>query len=298
MADPDNRRRSWIKVGCLGVLALGGILLLWAGGLVGTAYWRGQNEVIEYRELSRPIPAAPGAFLGGRIELEFTVGSFKILRGAPGEPVRIEAEFDDRSYALREYFTESEGSRWTYRVKFDETSWFKDGGLRAVLGGSFPEIKVYLPPDVPLELVGRFGKGAAEVELGGLWLTDVDLQFDKGALGIDIDRPLAAPVERMAIRSKQGGLIARSLGNASPRELEIDHRMGGMIVDLRGQWVRDADVRIASLMGGAEIRLPRDVEIKGLALGRNPAPGREPEVAPPKLEMSVSSWFGALSIVE
>jgi hypothetical protein len=74
--------------------------------------------------------------------------------------------------------------------------------------------------------------------------------------------------------------------------------MGGMIVDLRGQWVRDADVRIASLMGGAEIRLPRDVEIKGLALGRNPAPGREPEVAPPKLEMSVSSWFGALSIVE
>ena len=184
MSEPQKKRRSRVKTGCLGVVALGGLVLLWAAGLAGTAYWRGQNEQIERREISVPSAAASrDATAGGRVVLDFSVGYFKIVPGAPGEPVRVAAEFDTRSYMLREEFERHAGSRWTYHVTFEETSWFKDGGLRAVLGGSFPEITVYLPPDVSLELQGTFGKGAAQADLGGLWLTDIDLEFESVYFG-------------------------------------------------------------------------------------------------------------------
>jgi hypothetical protein len=305
VADSVTSPRNWFKYGCLGVLGLAGLVLLWVGSIFGTAYWRGRTEVVERQELSRGIPAPTGSHLqggrlggAGRVVLDFTVGEFEIVRGKPGEPVLVDAEFDGRSYELRESFVQPEGTGWTYRLTFVETSWFKDGGLRAVLGGSFPKIRVSLPPDVPLALVARFGKGAARADLGGLWLTDVDLEFEKGALEVDFDRPLAAPAERVAVRARQGGLFVGSLGNASPRELEIDHRMGGMTVDLRGKWVRDAEVRIASLMGGGQIFLPRGVKIEGLAGDGSLAPRRRTEVAPPTLRMSVSSRLGGLNIVE
>ena len=102
----------------------------------------------------------------------------------------------------------------------------------------------------------------------------------------------------MTLRSKQGALLAGSLGNASPRELEIDHRMGGLRVDLSGAWARDADVRISSRMGGCTLVLPQDVEIVGLVGERPQAPPRDPELAQPKLNMTVSSWIGGISIVE
>ena len=95
--------------------------------------------------------------------------------------------------------------------------------------------------------------------------------------------------------------LAQSLGNASPRLLEIDHRMGGMSVDLRGSWVRDAQVRITQRMGGGEVRLPEGVEIEGLSLrriGRARAGQGSPEVPMPKLDMSVSSVFGKLDVIE
>ena len=189
MADATKMTWSRLKLGCLCVFLVGGLLFAWAVSLFGTAYFRGRNEVVESRTLTRTIPETAV----GRVVLDFTVGEFYVVRGEPGEPVAVEAEFDTRSYALRESFEPSPGSSFTYRVTFEETSWFKDGGLRAVLGGSFPKITVSLPPDRPLALEGRFGKGHANVELGGLWLTEVDIDFEKGALAVGAERPLVVP---------------------------------------------------------------------------------------------------------
>ncbi len=300
MSETDKRSSSWLKLGCLGVLGAVALLAVWAVAVVGAASIRARNEVIESRTLSRPIPRArePSGTPVGRVVLNFTVGDFRVVRGEPGDPVTVEASFDRRSYALHESFDPRNDSGWTYRVTFEETNWFKDGGLRGLLGGSFPKIVVSLPPDVPLALEGTFGKGHAAFDLGGLWLTDVDLSFDSGAMELRVDQPLVAPVERIAIRSRRGATLLRSLGNASPRILEIDHRMGGLMVDLGGQWVRDADIRIASSMGGGRLSLPDGVIIEGLPNQPLAAvPAAPPEVPLPTLRISISSLLGRMDVV-
>ena len=104
-------------------------------------------------------------------------------------------------------------------------------------------------------------------------------------------------MERLSIVGSMGGFEASSLGNASPRELEVDFSMGGMDLDLRGRWAGDSDISLRSSMGGGVLRLPRDVRIEGLATSRIGDP-TETEVEPPTLRFSVSSDMGNLEILD
>jgi hypothetical protein len=95
-----------------------------------------------------------------------------------------------------------------------------------------------------------------------------------------------------------GGGEVVGLGNASPRELEIEFSMGGGDVDLRGAWSRDAQITIDQSMGGASVRLPSGVEILGLDRpGGLERPGLD-EVPRPVLTFTVSSQFGELEFVD
>ena len=49
-------------------------------------------------------------------------------------------------------------------------------------------------------------------------------------------------MERLSVKSRIGTTVLRSLGNASPKELHMQHAVGAALVDLGGRWLRDADV--------------------------------------------------------
>ena len=91
--------------------------------------------------------------------------------------------------------------------------------------------------------------------------------------------------------------MAGQVGNASPRRLEVECNMGGMELDLRGEWVVDSEITIRMGQGGGEVRLPRNVEIVGLQTSRSDL-RTEAEVPRPTLTFSVSSDRGELKIVE
>ena len=281
------------------------MLIGWALVLFGTAFIGSRTESVARQEFSREIDrpsaevqstqAAP--LVGeGLLILDFTVGDFVILPGESGEPVRVEAEFDTSSYALEESFDTGADGGWIYRVTFRQTGMIRDGGLRVLFGASYPELRVFIPPDVPIALRGRFGKGGADLELGGLWLTEIDLELEKGGLDVNIGWPLVAPARSFRVHGKQGGMSTSLIGNASPAVVDIFWQQGGSSVDLRGQWVNDSDVSVRSRMGGSHIQLPRGVRIEGLP-GRRPlmAPADE-EVPVPTLRMSTSSSMGGQQI--
>ena len=301
----SGKRSGCLRFGCLSVLILVGVSLCWALVLFGTAFVGSRTESVKRQELRRDVdrppsdePSAPATPLDGEglLILDFSVGDFEIQPGAAGDPIRVEASYDTSSYELEESFEPGSDGGWVYRVAFRQTGLIKDGGLRVLFGASYPELRVFVPPDVPIALRGRFDKGGADLELGGLWLTDVDLELEKGGLDVNIGRPLAAPVHSFRVHGKQGGMSTRMLGNASPAEVDIFWQQGGSEVDLRGEWLNDSDVRIRSRMGGNHVQLPRGVRIEGLP-GRGPlmAPSDE-EVPLPTLHMSISSLMGGQQI--
>jgi hypothetical protein len=315
MAQTKGGCKTGFKFGCFGCLALVFLLTLIAAIVFGVAWNQARNEDIERAELTQVLTVpevpviedapidVPTEFVieeaAGRIVLDLRHTKFDIVPASPGEALRVDAKFDANHYGLSDSFNEGTADEgWNYEVRFRRTSEsYALTALKELLGGTKPRVKVYLPSDVPYDLEIDVMQGGAEVELGGLWLTNVDIRFLQGGGAVEISEPLQRPVESMDIQFSQGGGVFEGVANASPRTLDVAFSMGGGYLDLRGPWQRGAEITIDQSMGGVSVQLPRNVVLRGI--GRfdteEPAEGGKDL---PVLRFSTSSHYGELEFLE
>lgn len=319
-----SRFAKVLKTGCLGCGGLIGVSLLVFGGLAGIAVLTSPDEARERRSLEQPLPlsvttgsdpAPPGAYDGlrsgfdgsafptgkpGRVELDFSEGILEIEPGPAGQPIRVEADYDTNRYELVQEFESDESSGWTYRLHFRRIGalgWFR-------VRHDEPEVRLILPADTPMTLTGGLGVGVSQTELGGLWIVETDLWSRMGVHEVSIDRPTPVPMRRFAFRGSMGVIQVDELGNASPEEVAINHRMGVIDVDLRGEWVTDGTVRMNVGMGEVSLDLPRNVGVVldrvGVGLGEASVPSRdrlpEPEPGRPTVTVTARSKLGHLQV--
>ncbi|MCP3981557.1 MAG: hypothetical protein GY716_19840 [bacterium] len=266
-----------LKYGCLGCGGLF-VLALMAVLIVGGVAWQQKgSEEVEQRTLTHDVPVvdtesaeadAPVLLPGdaaGRVELDFRHAEFKVRPGAPGEGMRVEAEYDVKSYELLESFEERDDGGWFYRVEFARTGGGFVTTIKEMMGGTKPKIVVVLPTDSPYALQLSVDTGGVDAEIGGLTLTSVDAHVSKGGVKLSVSEPTKGVMERMTLRGSMGGLALEELGNASPSVLDAEFNMGGIAMELGGAWRRDADITIDVSMGGGAVELPRTgVRIEGL----------------------------------
>jgi hypothetical protein len=185
------------------------------------------------------------------------------------------------------------GAPWTYELSFrSRASRSFLGVLRELLGGSSPEVHVFLPPDAPFALEVDVSQGGGEIELGGLRLTSAELETSQGGVKLAVSSPVQAPLERFAITASMGGIETVTLGNASPRALSLEASMGGVELDLRGRWITDSTIVLSTRMGGMQVVLPDDVNVAGVE-GRIPD-GRPAELPLPTLTFETRAEMGEI----
>ncbi len=315
MAQAKGGCRTAFKFGCLGCLAFVFLLIVITAIVFGIAWNQVRNEEVETQELVQVLPApepvgiedepleVPTEFVvpepAGRVILDLRNTVFEIRPAQPGEPLKVDAKFDINDYGLTESFDEGvDEEGWTYEVSFRRTSdSYALTALKELLGGTKPKVKIFLPSDVLYDLELDVMQGGADVELDGLWLSDIDLRFMQGGGSVRFGEPLHQPAESVTIQFSQGGGAIEGLGNASPTKLDVSFSMGGGYIDLRGPWQRDAEITIDQSMGGVSLRLPSDVVLRGI--GRydteEPAEGGQ-EV--PVLRFSTSSHYGELEFLK
>ena len=105
---------------------------------------------------------------------------------------------------------------------------------------------------------------------------------------LSVGEPLRAPMDRLAISASMGGAAVRSLGNASPRKLDVEFSMGGMDLDLEGHWMQDSEISISNSMGGGSVHLPRGVNIVGVSTHERVRAPEDPETKLPTLTFTIS----------
>jgi hypothetical protein len=298
-----------MKTGLFGCLAILVILIVFAGGTALVA-WNHSGKVDVQDEVLTPQAAGPPNHVKntkstavppgtGRVVLDLSQGEFYIRPAAAGTGVRVEATYDAEVYQIEDYFESFPDSSWVYGVRSQRTI----SGLHAIFrqlmaGGKSPKIQVFLPADVPLELQFLVKEGGCDVELGGLWITTADFRFKKGGFSLEAEDPLREPVQRMTIRGSMGGFEAESLGNASPRVLDVSCKMGGADIDLRGDWIGDSDIRMDVAMGGMGVRVPRNVMIQGVESAKTPLQKPDRETPLPVLNFSTKATMGEIEIYD
>jgi hypothetical protein len=305
--------------GCFGCLGMVAFLVMIVVGLAGIAYVQVGSEEISSEKITPVLPshgvqpdslelsgtAAPSPAPGelddagpavvdpdapaqGKVIIEATRSEIQVEPGLPGEALRVEASYEKNSYKLEESVETAEDGTWVYRVNFQrQAGWGFMTALRQMVGGNSPRLTVFLPPDVPLDLEATTSQGGLELELGGLWLRNAEIEFQQGGAEIAFSEPLHAPMQHLSVNGSMGGVALMGVGKASPRSLDIGFSMGGGFFDLSGPWQNDADISISASMGGGQVQLPTGLVLEGLDL-ESPRPPATLEVPVPTLRFDIS----------
>jgi hypothetical protein len=286
-----ERKTGCFKTGCFGCLGLGAFLILifvLLSVLQVARESRGRESVT--RTASRELPriealerliergeigdgsplridpgllAAPGiAARIGRVELDLELGEFEIRAGDPGSAVEVEVDFEEDAFRFEEKLVEDDDGSFTYLISVRPKGGMIGLMLRGAGNNPRNRVTIRLPPDRPMDLVGKLGLGTSDLELGGLWLRRVDLDAGTGEHTISFDQPLRSPMERFAVRKSVGMLTIRSLGNASPVEVDLEQSVGEISVDLEGAWQNDAEVRLRNKIGEMSVRVPDQAHLE------------------------------------
>jgi hypothetical protein len=289
--------------------------LVFALGLGGTFLIQQLSESAEEKRLIQEVPplptrapferpelpseGPPAGSIPGTVVLSLSSAAVTVTAGPAGEPIRVESSFDPDVYQLEHEYEEDGTGGWIYRVDFHERRLVHVSVLRNWLGRRSPKVRVVLPRDLPLALEAHMRGGYLSLDLAGLALTNASVELDRGVLGLVVSEPLPVPVERLSLKARMGSMMLSSLGNASPKELHVQHGIGPALVDLSGMWLADADVDFQVTMGNVELRLPHNVNIEGLNRG---APWlldtTDEEIPPPTLRISTHSYMGDIRVID
>lgn len=124
------------------------------------------------------------------------------------------------------------------------------------------EWDIRLTNEIPFDLNVNVGTGTGELALGGLRLTNLNIEAGTADVQVSFEQPNPAELAVMNVRGGTARLEFIKLGNANLDKLVFDGGVGTYEFDLSGDWQRSATVQIKSGVSHIVLRLPRDIGVR------------------------------------
>jgi hypothetical protein len=227
----------------------------------------------------RPSPAAGTPADPLRLTIDLQEGSFVVEPGPPGSQVRVEGTYAENFYELTE--TAADGtdgtSGTTIRFRSKAPVWAR---MLSGLGndGLQPRVTVRIPEGVAIDLSLRVAMGESRIDLGGLTLSDVGLDFSMGNHELDFTKPVVEGLRRVRLSARMGNVTVDNLGNARASAIEASGNMGNLSADLGGAWLpgAEADASFTQSMGELRLEVPTEVRLETTVIGEGDETERRP----------------------
>ena len=205
----------------IGLVALLALLLAVSG-------CRGGLRVGDLRTESKTVKL--GGTSSVSVEIEMAAGELVVGGGADE---LLEADF---TYNVAQLKPEVEHRGGTLSVRTPDVS-ARVGSLRDVDDYRY-EWSLRLNDDVSMDMDVTIGAGRADLKLGSLSLTRLDVTRGAGEVSVDLS------------------------GSSSLTRLEIGGGAGRLTVDLTGDWQDDLEATIQGGVGEKIVRLPKDAGVR------------------------------------
>jgi hypothetical protein len=121
---------------------------------------------------------------------------------------------------------------------------------------------VTFSPRTDLSLAATLGAADADLELGGLRLTDLDLQAGASRATVRFAEPNAARCRMASLRAGAAELTVLGLGNSRCERIAFEGGVGRVTLDFGGTWTSDSRVSVKMALGEVTLRLPRAVGVR------------------------------------
>ena len=224
-----------------------------AAVLLGSVGEMGQAQ--DYRTTSGSRQRRGESELNARVE--FAVGDLRIAPGAAGTLYRFDLVYDAEHFdPVASYNAESHRLRVGVDGHGHGNLNYRDRPRQ--------QLDLNLSPATPLSLDLAFGAGTADVELGGLSLTDVAVKAGASETTVKVSEPNRVTCRVFTLEVGAIDLTTEKLGNARCERIELKSGAASVVLDLTGQWAEGTttQVDIAVGLGSVTLRLPESVGVE------------------------------------
>ena len=195
------------------------------------------------------------------------------------EGLAVEASYNDKRIDFSETWGQEPDGTWSYNVEMKGSGSEFMRLVEQIFNRREDSLNLCLPADAPVALEAQLERVGLEAELGGLWLTTLDIGLDRAGAFIGFGSPLREPVSSMSMQVNMGGVVFHGVGNASPGMLNADYKFAGLTVDMSGDWKQDSQIDLKGMASGVTVIVPRSVGVEGVP-DLAPAVGSHPETNP------------------
>jgi hypothetical protein len=188
-----------------------------------------------------------------RVSVEYGAGRFSVRSLDEGLLYRMNLTYDEDAY---EPVADYSGNRLELGIR----SIRRPRRFRDHIEES--ELALELARGVPMRLDLEFGAVRADLDLGGLELTALDLSTGASESAIDVSEPNRGQIGTARFEVGAAEFNVRHLGNLNAERIEVDAGVGSLTLWLNGDWQRDARVSIDMGLGSLELRVPEGLGLQ------------------------------------
>jgi len=189
--------------------------------------------------------------------LVFAAGALRLAAGRPAELYRMDVLYDADRYQPVSDFDAARG---------DVTLGLRtagNGGLRVVSKGQLRQTaSVTFSPRSDLALAVALGAVDGDLELGGLRLTNLELEAGASRATVRFSQPNAARCRDAVLSSGAAELTVLGLGNSRCDRIAFEGGVGQVTLDFGGAWTSSSRVSVKMALGAVALRLPRQIGVR------------------------------------
>lgn len=123
------------------------------------------------------------------------------------------------------------------------------------------ELDLELSPEVAMDLVLELGAVRANLDLGGLTLTDLEIATGASESTVNVSRPTRGRIRTAEFSVGAADFVAENLANLRADRLDVEAGVGEVTLDFGGTWDRDMRVSVSMGLGSLELRIPEGVGV-------------------------------------
>lgn len=187
------------------------------------------------------------------VRVRYGAGRFFVRPAEQGVLYKMHLRYDEEIF---EPVARYEGNRLDLGVDGlrNRIRWGKDR--------SSGEMELALARDIPMNLDLEFGAVRADVDLGGLQITDLEMSTGASESRIDISEPNRVPMTSADFEVGAADFQVRHLGNLNAERISVDAGVGSVVLDFRGEWQRDAEVSVEMGLGALKLLFPEGLGVR------------------------------------
>lgn len=223
--------------------------------IMGLALWAASAEAQSMRPFSTFRQMHGEIRLAAR--LEYAAGTLRLLEGRPAELYRMDLSYDeDRYWPISDF----DGRHGSVILGLKPVG---GGGVRVVSRNQLEQVAVVaFSPRVDLALGLNLGAVDADLEFGGLRVSQLDVKTGASKAVLRFSRPNAARCDHATISAGAAEVSLLGLGNSRCDEINFEGGVGKVMLDFAGAWSSSAKVQVTMAMGELTLRLPRTVGVR------------------------------------